>query len=248
MKRNTGFAALAAIAGLLLAAAPAGADIIYSESFGGSDTNALSGTSPDIRPGAETWMAVNWSETGKLNVFADSNAFLPFTPEAGKLYTLTATLDPKTAGIGTSHWLALGFAQSNNTGVDFWASPNNSGPWVLFRQEDAAATVIGTYTGPGTTGSQAHDLNPDKVGAVVFTIELDTTAANWTADWYEDGNLLRSHTFITNPTIHYVGFGGVEATGIIDDFSLVVIPEPSTLALVGLCGLTLLCVRGSFRK
>jgi len=217
----------------------ADAAVIYSESFGGIDANPLNATPPDIRPGSETWVASTlWSETGKKTSSGNANAFLPFSPVAGKVYTLKASLNPDVGG-GTE-WLALGFAQSNDTAVDFWQSPNDASPWVLFRENDAAANVIVTFTGTGVTGGSNHDLAPDKVGPVEFTIELDTTAASWTAEWYEDGNSLRTHTFGTNPTITHVGFGGLTTvTGSVSDFSLEVVPEPSTFALsaLGLLGL-----------
>jgi len=236
---------IVAVAGLVLAltAAPRQADasVIYQEDFA-DDTGGpgLHGTKPNDA-GTETWVAANWSETGTLSTTAeDSNAFLPFTPVAGNVYTLTATLNPDVATDAPSHWLALGFTADDLTTSDFWEGTNAAAPWVLFRAQDAFPNVITTFTGTGVTGAAAHDLTPDKVGAVEFAIELDTTSASWTAEWFEDGNSLRTHTYTTNPTITHVGFGAHTIDGSVSGFSLVVVPEPATMSLLALGGLAIL--------
>ncbi len=229
------------VAGLVfaLSAAPQQADagFIYQESFA-DDTGGpnLHGTKPNDA-GTETWVAdTAWSETGNKTTTAVANAFLPFSPVAGNVYTLAATLNPDFGT--TTKWIGLGFTANNTLGIDFWMPPNNAAPWVLFRDNDAAANVITTFTGPGVTGPAAHDLTPDKVGAVEFAIELDTTAAAWTVEWFEDGNSLGTHTYTTNPTITHVGFGALANTGSVSDFSLT--PEPATMSLLALGGLAIL--------
>ena len=215
--------------------------VIYQESFTGSGANPLHGTAPDVAPGAETWNAnPGWSETGVvLSPGGDWNAFVPFTPATGKngrLYTLTATLDPDTViGPGTD-WLALGFTASDGTSIDFWQGPNDAAPWVLMREDPTDFNVIRTGGGPGLAAGGNFNLNPDVPGPVELSVTLNTRFSSWRAEWFADGNFLASYVYPSQPTITHVGFGsqGASIGGTVADFSLtsveVALPEPSTAA------------------
>src|SRR5262245_15763733 len=79
----------------------AAALVIYQENFTGSASTALNGTPVDVdnNGGSNTWVA---NSGYKLNgatptgTGVNSGAFLPFTPVAGNVYTLTASF----TGIG----------------------------------------------------------------------------------------------------------------------------------------------------
>lgn len=75
-----------------------------------------------------------------------------------------------------------------------------------------------------------------------MSIVLDTQGAAWTAEWFINGGSVRSETLASNPTgITHVGLGRESGTSAsFDNFSLTVVPEPGSLALMGLGGLCLL--------
>lgn len=226
--------ATAALVGF--AAVSASAATIYSETF--SDTGALDGSTPDVTSGGATWTASEWQENGSTATIAtndsnsnDDSAFLAFTPTAGKIYTLSATMTVPTGG-GTGGWVGLGFADTNTTTGSFWA--NDAAAWFLYRPD----TNVDTFLGPGTNGSLDEG---NHAGSADFDIVLNTEGASWTAEWFINGGSVRTATFGTNPTINYVGFGRENGnTSAIDNFSLTAVPEPSAALLGGLGMLALL--------
>ena len=72
-------------------------------------------------------------------------------------------------------------------------------------------------------------------------VVLDTTAADWSAEWFVDDVLVRGPVaYGTQPVINWVGFGKFSsASGTVDNFSLsaVAAPEPGTGALLGMAAL-----------
>ena len=214
----------------------ADASLIYHESFSGSGN--LNETAPDTRPGSETWTASDWQQDGTIanqGAGAD-NAFLPFTPVTGRVYTLTSTLDAVVSGTQGSSWTALGFANGSDTTVDFWKSPNDAGPWALYRATGPADQVV-TFTGLGVTGSASEGTF---TGPITLSIVLDTNPAQWNVEWFVNGGSVRTHTYTSNPDISTVGFGrNNDSDGPISSFTLsddlAAIPEPT--AVLGLLGL-----------
>jgi len=162
---------------------------------------------------------------------------LPFSPQPGKIYRISADLNPDISG--SSDWFALGFAQNNAVNTPFYnGGGNDAAAWGLVRENDAGA-MIQTFLGPVTAFAQGYDPNPDLVGPVSLAIELNTFQANWSAEWYLNGQLIRNNlnTFGTNPNITHVGFGALnQANGTIDNFLLAEIgkpvPEPSTTMIL----------------
>jgi hypothetical protein len=205
---------------------------LYEESFGGSGD--LNGTAPDVTLASAAWSAVagQWQSDGTIAEDsspgadkADHSAFLPFTPETGKVYTLTATFTQPTGGTtATTNWGPFGFADTGtilgpsvasvNDG-SFWR--NDTAPWMLYRENGDVVS----FTGPGVTGPST---DATVSGTRTFSIVLDTTGSQWTAEWFDGTTKLgTTHTFTTNPSINFVGFGredGVDVT--INDFSLTV--------------------------
>jgi hypothetical protein len=141
---------------------------IYSDNFDGG-TVVINDTTPDTTTAGAKWVAnENWKADGSIaqvaNTSADHSAFLPFTPESGKIYTLTATLSQPTGttnGAGRAMWAAIGFtndtlgtADGNNT-ESFFAGDNAASPLVLWRP-DYGSPGNGravSFTGMGTTGA-----------------------------------------------------------------------------------------------
>ena len=241
-------AALAAFA--LAVGTSANADIVlYSEDFSGDDTTNLHGTTPDTTIGSSTWIAhENWKADGSiaggtsLNVpAADHSAFLAFTPTAGTIYTLSATLD-KPDGGASGMWAGIGFTNDTlgtavgNNGESFFAGTNAAGPWMLWRANN---DQIAAFGGPGTANGSGN-LAGYGTGPQTLTIVLDTTDTAWKAEWFVGNDSIYTFTYTTNPTISYIGLGRENnAAADFSSFSLTVIPEPSA-ALLG--GLGMLCL------
>ena len=246
MRKFTKTTTLAALAGLALAASSAHAATIYSETFSGLGTDVLNGTTPD--EGGGLWVAsTDWQADGSIagstSGTDDDSAFLTFAPTSGNVYTLSATVTQPTSVSDTTVWVGLGFTASNVTGshtsdAGFWSAPNNASPWMLYRVN----SEVKTFAGPGVTVSEAEG---NYGGTITMSIELDTTADQWTAEWFVNGSSVRVVDYSTNPTITHVGFGRENgASSTLTSFSLTAIPEPGAYALLaGLTGLVFVMLR-----
>ena len=215
------------LAGALLVAlgAVATARVIYSEDFSGSGAAALNGTAPDVRPGGQTWTAGPlWFADGTKVTNGSSHAFLPLSPQAGYLYTLSLDVNPDISG--SDDWFALGFSQDNATVNNaFHDGTNRAVGWMLNRENDASTSVIQMFRGPSTGNGSSYNLNPDKVGWVNLKVVLDTqpvTTSSWTVQWFADGVPLRGPEALNStPMITHVGLGGYStATGAVGNFLL----------------------------
>jgi hypothetical protein len=195
---------------LFLAGQSAFAELIYHETFSGSG-RSLNGTAPHTAPGAETWSSSDrWRDDGSKTVNGGGDASLPFVPAAGKVYQLSATLNPDTSNL--SDWLALVFFQQST----------ELGTWVLNREKDSGPSVQ-SFLGPNTAGGQSHAPEPAKAGPIDFMIQLDTRAAPWTVTWHVDGERIRGPEALSDPppTFGFVGFRAFNsATGRVRNFKL----------------------------
>lgn len=235
----------AAVAGLALLSGPIHGATIFNETFSDGSVatpSALNGSTPDQTTGGAKWVASDWVENGSTGTIGtindgneDDSAFLAFTPLAGNVYTLSATMTVPTGG-NTAGWVALGFAATNTTTGSFWA--NGTAPWLLWRPANATnANQVVTWLGPGTSTTTPTNSASEGAytGTQTFSIVLDTTATAWTTEWFINASSVRTETYGTNPTIGHVGFGRENGiTTAIDNFSLTVVPEPSAALLGGL--------------
>ena len=253
--------AVAAVAGL---AGTASASIIYQDNFSGSSSNPLNATSPSVDATGATWTAdTGWRADGSQTAAdaatnGSSDAYLPFTPSSGNIYTLSATMSPSlTSG---SNWFALGFvgsfssatsttggAVNNGDGVNAWFADSgsgqlNAGPWLLMNSgwngEDPNESY---FPGPGASG--AVDFT-GKSGDTV-AIVLNTQSSAWTFQVFVNGtNVSPVIPFSSNPAITGVGLGQfAPAVGSVSNFSLTSVPEPATLGLCAVGGLGLLLLK-----
>jgi hypothetical protein len=108
---------------------------------------------------------------------------------------------------------------------------------------DDAGSAIRAFLGTNTLNSQTIDPELFPTGTQTLTVVLNTTAAQWSAEWFLGNTSIAEAAFAvdTNPTINYVGFGRNDGAGIdLSSFSLTMIPEPSAALLGGLGLLALL--------
>lgn len=265
IKRAT--VAMALVLGVGLARADV---IIYEDTFNRTGTlngnqlgvaTGFSGTGSEGGSSTAQWAAAS-GYTLTANAVTASGAqcaYLPFTPQQGNVYTLTATMR------GVTDWVALGFANvdfanptvgPSNPITTRWHQINNPSPWILLRPaNNASANVF--YKGPGATNGSNVESNVTlgyTTGYMTMSIVLDTmTAGAWTAKMYfgdpdttpQSGS---THTF-SSWTSNAIGIGNnSNVTLYADSISLTaVIPEPATFGTVGAAALALLFRRRRMR-
>ena len=200
---------------------------IYHDSFTRSDL--LNGSAPDV---ANTGGAA-WTASPAWNTYGDgitaktttgggrASAYLPFTPWAGSVYTLSMSVVVDET-YDSNSWLALGFTGSNTTTA--WSV--DSDPWLYDRNVNqgtpaeplVATNVVFAVTDAGVTWTAAGS------GVTVphtLAIILDTAAASWTAEFQLNGSTVATDTLDANPTVNYVGFSvGAYHRVAVDDFRL----------------------------
>jgi hypothetical protein len=229
--------------GVTLAYTPvASAAVIYQDNF--NRTGDLNGSaSPTIAEQGVTWISSNWTTDGTSATLASGGwlGLLDFTPTVGSTYTLTATLNPTFSAVGNNtEWFVLGFTDRSAT--DNWFNGNTTA--------SAGYRINGetfAFNGPATGGSLGSFGTYTAGTPQTISVILDAknaSSALWTTEVKVNGATMISPTALGfTPTINYVGIGSGGAGGFIDDFSLTVVPEPSTYALV-LGGIaTLLLIR-----
>lgn len=231
--------------GAAFLSASAQAAVIFSDSF--NRTGDVSGSAPDVRPGTETWTAPsNWKTDGTqakhdvTGATGGQHFMLPFTPQAGNIYRLEAEID---ANANNKGWfVGIGFHGSVYQG----SFPTGANPYIMeSRNAWGAYMPLGSNeNNPVVSGSASAGVSE------MYAIELDTQNTLWTVSFFAHGATTPNYstTYTTNPTIEGVGimtwapsYDGSAA--FVDNFELSAIPEPSSLALLGLGGLLIVSRR-----
>lgn len=218
---------------------------IYFDDFSGEPTVDLNGTTPDVRPGDEVWIAgenaQHWKADGSKSQDGQSTAWLPFTPASGLIYALSLDVNPDISD--SNDWFSIGFSETNST--DGFHTTNTVYGWMLNRENDASDTVVQTFLGAGTASAANHDFDPDKIGPINLSVVLNTEQDAWTIEWLVDDTTIRGPmAFDVNPTINYAGMAAWNtATGTVDNFSLNIVPEPASFLLLTLGSLWLVLSR-----
>ncbi|MEX1116623.1 MAG: hypothetical protein WEB53_15365 [Akkermansiaceae bacterium] len=201
---------------------------VYEDDFNGDAAASLNGSAPDVRPNEETWSfqnstALDGFKADGTAVATDGGALgqvaalLPFTPEPGRRYRLTGTMN----ATATGQWLALGFADRLTTADGesglFAFSPLNGIAWAF--QAGPGAHGSQAFAGPDITDVIFNNFN---IGESTWLIELNTSAEQWTVNFFRGGvQRGTTHTYLSNPTILGVGFSkGHLVPGYIDNFKL----------------------------
>ncbi|MFA6288935.1 MAG: hypothetical protein WC661_16255 [Opitutaceae bacterium] len=239
---------IALSAAMIAAASASASTIIYSDDFNGSAATNLNGLAPDVRSGTDGGSASATWTSYLTNFHADGSvagvntgtsgqaieAYLPFTPNTGNIYTLTIDLNPGNAA--SVNWMAVGFTSNLATTNSF--SYGGNAAWVIYSQRgDGSAKSSGNtnFSTGAAFGSNTGVSDPMRV-----TITLNTTTALWSTTYsafnLTTSTIVGSSSFVytTNPSITGVFFGSLLTTGTVDNLQLSVtaIPEPSTFAVI----------------
>ncbi len=199
---------------LLTCCSPALAVVIYQDTFDGDGSAGLNGAAPNVAIIPATWTSgTNLLNNGVQDGTGAFTALLPFTPEQGGVYTLTASFNPSGSGL---NWLAAGFAQRVAALEGGWNATSGSQPalWALSRRAGATGTDTSFLGLPGAT--TAGSLAAPTLSATSLIITLDTTAPDWQVTWDFNGDGVdRMETILVanRPNINYVGFSSNDAAG-----------------------------------
>lgn len=209
--------------------------LYYQDKFNGGRLAPLNGRQPTVDDGHHvSWAAAaGWHADGSTT--SAGNAYLPFTPVSGNIYTLSACLNPE-RGAATG-WLAIGFVRDWNAGAGhpksgvkafFASSAIAAGPWVaIYPNRGAGGSAAGgggggaTVAGPGSSGiTRWATLNARQN----ISIMLDTTTRVWSYKVTDNGVVVTPTTSLpTNPTITGVALGNALITkGAVSNFKLTI--------------------------
>jgi PEP-CTERM motif len=276
MRKNKAILTLASLAVVAGFGTASRADVIYSDTFAGAAGTVLGGNTPAVASGLDggtagaTWNAATttgggtdavWNYSGSNSTTTVSpngagsgrdtslitNAFLPFTPQAGYIYDLEATVQVPQAGATSTtdtHWVGLSFLNGNGHSSTGQALSNDNPTGLVIVRDGVTSTTTGTFvdifeSATGGTGGD-NSFAPGALGsAVTVDVILNEQAASPTISWLLNGVSVGSPvTLGTISPIEYVAFGNDTApAGTITNFSLTTIPEPASMGLLGLGGL-----------
>ena len=178
--------------GLLLAwTAPCFGDVVvFSDDFSGAG-GPLNGTTPDNTTLGEVWEAGDTfldDGTAGTTVAGSADgqaAHLDFTPLGDRVYTAQATVLND-----QPNWIGFGFLcddpQSGDWTQTAWFVRHSNAPgygWMLTR--NSTGNDQEGFLGGGTAGGQPWNGDvADPTAPIDMKIVLDTTAANWTVEWF----------------------------------------------------------------
>lgn len=243
-------AALSLTAGLSATSTEAG--IIVQDDFSGTG-NALNGTSADVFTaiGTGQWVAnANFFDNGTFasqageftSAYISLGEYINNTKgNADGKFELTATIQ-RTGG----RWFSVGFSSRNTPSANYHFLNYNNNTGTIIQRSSNALDVFtyGNANGADFTGYS---------GARTVTIALDLTdwdgISNFGSATYSDsvGGVLTTYEYTSDTDFESLFFTGpASASATFDDLTLTQIPEPGSLALLGLGGLMIARRRRQF--
>ncbi len=195
---------------------------------------------------------------------AGAVAYLNFTPVSGNVYTLSATLYTDTVYPANPqwNWLAVGFVQNPTTASGTSFVFNSTDPGAMAWAQDFAPNAVpysgggfaagAVYSGPDGGDSPFVSVFSPPSGSNAtapqdISVVLNTGSSAWTYQFFDNGSAVSAvESFTSNPAITAVGLnlqgpgstgGGSLVTGQVSNFSLTSspVPEPASIALLGIC-------------
>jgi hypothetical protein len=192
--------------------------ILYSNDFNGGmwSVAGMPVTAANSLVGGTntTWIdALGINDTGVMqaNGIATSTLgnswLLPFTPEPGYIYTVTATL---TFFGYPGSWIGIGFAQTiptNATGSARMDDADVTGyDWLILVESTQNAEYFGGPIGALPIYNANSSFGSSVPGTHLVQVTLDTTGAQWAINANIDGTAMGSTTsYATQPSISGVG-------------------------------------------
>lgn len=162
------------------------------------------------------WLTQGWMTDGSSAFIREErskSAYLPFTPENGKVYELTAKITRQPAQSKEANWIGLSFSEKAVRDRQLF-SPDLGAFGALINNKNAVQSVF---------EKKGAVLPSNRENAVTITVILDTTKELWRAGWRVDGVESEFYPFTANPKIRYIGFGNfTDAEGKIENFTLTV--------------------------
>jgi hypothetical protein len=140
-----------------------------------------------------------------------ANGILPFVPEAGHVYILSADVH-----VVSGSWGAIGFVSKPLTygSEKFWKLSETASPWMYVN----AVGTIYTFSGPITAGQQVFYGGG---ASGVMVIKLDTTSVDWVAMYIYQGKPFRTEAYDGALDITGVAFGAVGVANVeVENFKL----------------------------
>ena len=252
-------ALLCAGAAILASAGMTQATTIFSDPLSGSPTASLTGTTPPTDATGAVWTlnggagdsfaADGLTPASTGGQYSYSINYLPYNTganllTAGNIYTVSAVLSPTTGT--TTNWLAVGFLDGSGL-----FGGMKSGPWMLLTDEGGTQT----FGGPGVNNQYSAGTTTGNALGGTAEVVLNTTNAQWTAQWLYEAPTASSFTSLgtytyavgANPTtLGGVGIASYQSVqGQVQNFQFtdVATPEPASVALFGVSAAGLLLLR-----
>ncbi|HEY1790263.1 MAG TPA: hypothetical protein VGJ73_19110, partial [Verrucomicrobiae bacterium] len=195
------------------------AQMVYSNAFNGGAVN-INGTAPTVAnsyaggASSATWNDVlGANDTGDLQANGTDNStlgdswLLPFSPQSGFVYTLTASL---TFTGSPGSWIGFGFAQNDSMNEPvgngrFADSPVNGYDFEILTESSGNVQY---FTGPRGNTPQIYVGTGFSPGPQTLTAQviLNTTGNQWSISAYVNGVQMGYTTnYSSNPPIGAVG-------------------------------------------
>ena len=249
MKTRTRFL-LTALACCGFSAAADADVVIVAENFGGLGTDDLHNTTADTfasgittAGGSSTWQAEDdFNADGSMDATGDNGtAYLNLGSyindskgTADAFFTASVTISGPASG---GNWVGFGFFENNtpDVGGDFVTGGSNQGQGILIYRS------TGELDGFGGTGSGGAVDGDIVSGSQSLKFELDLTDWNGTDNFgsitfYDGtGTSFGTHEYTSTETWGSIGLtASPGATATFSNFQLTQVPEPGSLALLGL--------------